>query len=406
MTVVVRATIGLAALLAVGFAGVVGAFVATDSPLYAWRLLAYGDSDIADHNIFPSRPIAKATVPAPIAEGTALALKDISYAYRGATRTEALGDLLSRTGTLALIVIQNDKVVLERYGPGMARDSVVTSFSVAKSFASALVGVAIADGLIGSVDDAVIRYIPEIAGRGLDKLTVRDLLLMNTGIRYVHNDEQAFYMSPFGDDARTYYSSDLRRVALGVVASQTPVGRNFRYNNYHPLLEGLILERVTGMRVAEYLEQRIWQPMGAAFDASWSLDSMTSGFEKMESGINARPIDFARFGLLFLHQGTWNGQRILPADWVRTSTAPLRPEQRRWEIWSGWPALGGYYSHHWWGLNLADGDYDYFARGKFDQIIYVAHRKNAVVVRFGDQPDKAVNWPIIVRSIVDRMPAP
>ena len=147
---------------------------------------------------------------------------------------------------------------------------------------------------ISSVDDPVIKYVPEIAGRGLDTLTIRNLLRMDTGIRYRSEDD---ILAPFSDDALTYYPPDLRQVAFGVQPGKTPIGAAFHYNNFHPLLEGLIIERATGMRVAEYLQERIWKPMGAEFPASWSLDSEASGFEKMESGINARAVDYARFGL-------------------------------------------------------------------------------------------------------------
>ncbi len=193
-----------------------------------------------------------------------------------------------------------------------------------------MIGAAIADGKIGSLNDPLLRYIPEIAGRGLDALTIRDLLMMNSGIRYSSGDEIPFYRSPFSDDAFTYYSTDMRKIALSVQASGAPIGAAFRYNNYHPLLEGLIVERATGMHVAEYLQERIWKPMGAEFPASWSLDSQASGFEKMESGINARAVDYARFGLIFLHDGRWNGVQILPETWVRESTTPLRPDPRAW----------------------------------------------------------------------------
>ena len=267
-----------------------------------------------------------------------------------------------------------------------------------------MIGAAIADGFVSSLEDRVIKYVPEIAGRGLDSLTIRDLLMMNTGIKYIHNDEMPFYMSPFGDDTRTYYSPDLRKLAFGVQAGSTPIGQAFRYNNYHPLLEGLILERATGMRVAEYLAARIWRPMGAEFEASWSLDSEASGFEKMESGLNARAIDFARFGLIFLHGGKWNGSRILPESWVSESTKPLRPDPRVWERYARWPELGGYYKYHWWGLNNPDGTYDFFARGKVEQVVYVAPRKNAVVVRLGDAPDANLNWPLVIRGIIERLP--
>jgi CubicO group peptidase (beta-lactamase class C family) len=229
-----------------------------------------------------------------------------------------------------------------------------------------LIGAAIADGVIDSLDDPVIQYIPEIAGRGLDTLTIRDLLLMNSGIRYVEGGELPFYMVPFADDVITYYSPDMRKVALSVEASGAPIGESFRYNNYHPLLEGLIIERATGMHVAEYLQERFWKPMGAEFPASWSLDSDASGFEKMESGINARARDFARFGLIFLHNG--------------------------------------YYKYHWWGINNDDGSYDYFAQGRYDQIVYVAPRKNVVIVRLGNAPDEKLFWVLAIHDLVDQLP--
>ena len=98
-------------------------------------------------------------------------------------------------------------------------------------------------------------------------------------------------------------------------------GREWQYNNYNPLLLGLVLERVTGMSVSDYMARQLWQPLGAAGDASWSLDSVRSGFEKMESGLNATALDYARFGLLFLHGGRWNGERIVSRGWVRAAIA-------------------------------------------------------------------------------------
>ena len=258
---------------------------------------------------------------------------EVEYPYNGETRTETLDDVLQRTGTRAFLIIKDDKLIFETYLES-SRKEINTSFSAAKSFNSALIGAAIAEGSIGSVNDPVIKYIPEIAGRGLDQLTIRDLLLMNSGIRYFNNDELPFYKHPFSDDALTYYPPDLREVALKVEASGAPIGEAFHYNNYHPLLEGLIIERATGMSVAEYLQEKFWKPMGAEFPASWSLDSEKSGFEKMESGINARAIDYARFGLIFLHDGFWNGVQILPESWVRESTEPLRPDPRTWETMS------------------------------------------------------------------------
>jgi CubicO group peptidase (beta-lactamase class C family) len=189
-----------------------------------------------------------------------------------------------------------------------------------------------------------------------------------------------------------------------VEASGAPIGEAFRYNNYHMLLEGLIIERATGMPVAEYLQEKFWKPMGAEFTASWSLDSEESGFEKMESGINARAIDYARFGLVFLHDGFWNGTQILPESWVIESTQPLRPDLRTWETMAEVREYGGYYKYHWWGIDNGDGTYDFHTHGKYDQIIYVAPRKNVVIVRFGDRLDGNVLWALVLQNIVDQMP--
>ena len=242
--------------------------------------------------------------------------------------------------------LKDDRLISETYLKS-SREDINTSFSVAKSFDSALIGAAIADGSIQSVDDPVIKYVPEIAGRGLDTLTIRNLIRMDSGIRFRGSDD---VLVPFSDDALTYYPPDLRRIALSAQPGKTPIGAAFYYNKIHPLLEGLILERATGMPVTDYLQERIWKPMGAEFPASWSLDSQASGFEKMESGINARALDYARFGLIYLHNGFWNGKQILPAAWIAASTAPDPADVRPFEVFPEWKEWGGYYGYHWWGL--------------------------------------------------------
>jgi len=123
-----------------------------------------------------------------------------------------------------------------------------------------------------------------------------------------------------GDDAKTYCYPDLRELALEETRITGTAGEHFHYNNYHPLLLGLVLERATGVAVADYLEAKIWQPIGAEYPGSWSLDE--HGFEKMESGINGRAIDFAKFGRLYLDDGDRDGTQVVPAAWVAASTRP------------------------------------------------------------------------------------
>ncbi len=149
------------------------------------------------------------------------------------------------------------------------------------------------------MDDPITKYIPELEDKDLrySAITIGNLLSMATGLRYAEEG------TPFRDDTKTYYNDNLRAVALTAVIEEEP-SKTFHYNNYNFLLLGIILERATGMPVTKHLEEKLWKPLGMEGPASWSLDSEASGFEKMESGINARAIDFAKFGRLYLNNGT------------------------------------------------------------------------------------------------------
>lgn len=206
--------------------------------------------------------------------------------------------------------------------------------------------------------------------------------MMASGIKY------SDVVPLFHDDgAKTYYYPDLRDIVLTGTHIAGHPGEHFLYNNYHPLLLGMILERSTGMTVAGYLEQKIWKPVGMEYAGSWSLDSPESGFEKMESGINARAVDFAKFGRLFLNQGVWNGSDVIPTAWISESTEEDKSIQRE----NYYPAdeffakTEGYYKYMWWGLPRSGGGYDYSAAGKYGQFIYVSPEANLIIVRNGEK---------------------
>ncbi|NTW44770.1 MAG: beta-lactamase family protein, partial [Anaerolineaceae bacterium] len=190
-----------------------------NSPVYALRILTLLRSDTMDYKIFPSRAIENPASFSRIEKGDLAIPDSVEYRYREGARVEMLEDLLKRTGTHAFLVIKDDQLIYETYLES-SREDLNTSFSVAKSFDSALIGAAIADGLIGSLDDPVIKYIPEIAWRGLDTLTIRNLLRMDTGIRYRSESD---VIAPFSDDALTYYPPNLRKVALNVEAGGSPI---------------------------------------------------------------------------------------------------------------------------------------------------------------------------------------
>jgi CubicO group peptidase (beta-lactamase class C family) len=125
----------------------------------------------------------------------------------------------------------------------------------------------------------------------------------------------------------------------------------------------MILERTTQRPVTQYLQEKIWQPLGMEYGASWSLDSQDSGFEKMAMGLNARAIDFAKFGALFLDNGRWRGKQLIPGRWVVESTSPDANDTRRWRRVASWKQANGYYKYFWWGVARPDGSYAFMARG-------------------------------------------
>lgn len=179
---------------------------------------------------------------------------------------------------------------------------------------------------------------------------------------------------------------DLRDLAINKIEVEGQPQSIFHYNNYHPLLIGIILERATGIPVSEYMESRLWSRIGTEFDAGWSLDDF--GFEKMESGINARAIDFAKFGKLILDYGTWEGEEIVSSNWVTlaTSPQPVSDYETYYREYSDYIFSdgNGYYKYFWWGIQRENG-YDILAEGNLGQFIYISPGKKLIILRFGEK---------------------
>jgi CubicO group peptidase (beta-lactamase class C family) len=362
-----RLAIAAACLTVAATAAWLTAVAGLDTSTFA-RAVLWRDADVGDWRRFPARPVAASSDPYVYEEGPGYP-DGLPNNLRLPGGDVDLDALLARSATTAFIVAKDDRLIYEGYFNGSSRQAVQTSFSVAKSFASALVGRAVADGFLGGLDEPITNYLPELRERDrrFAEITIRHLLTMSSGLRY----EAAG--TPWSDDTTTYYAPDLRKLALTATEVVEPPGERFHYNNFNPLLMGVILERATGMAVADYLARELWQPMGAEAEASWSLDSQRSGFEKMESGINARAIDFLKLGSLYLNDGMFNGNRILPADWVAEST--------RYDD-SADPTTS--YQYWWWAFRDAEiGDY-FAARGNKGQFIVVFPAKRLVVLRQGE----------------------
>lgn len=349
-------------------------------PAYVFRALTWGEADVDDYQKFDERKLEAADKPYYFTED--LQEERIRLLFASNPIIDDLDKFLLETSTQAFIVIHNDRILYEKYFNGTHRDSIVTSFSVAKSFTSALTGFAIEEGYIRSVDDPITVYLPELEIRDtrFGEITIRDLLMMSSGIHY---SESIPLLNE--DGTKTYLYPDMRELALKHTHISEPPGEHFLYNNYNPLLLGMILERSTGISVTQLLQQKVWTPLGMEYDGSWSLDSAESGFEKMESGINARAIDFAKFGCLFLHKGNWNGDQVIPEEWVLESTredpsVDLKGYYRDLEVRE---PLDGYYKYMWWGLPRSDKQSDFSAVGKYGQFIYVSPEADLIIVRNG-----------------------
>lgn len=368
---------------------------------YFGRYLAFNQPTDHDQSRMPQRSISASS--SAIATPKAARERDLSQLVvtpRPGAPQQPLSRVLADSETTAMVVLHHGELTWEHYPRGDVVARPQRCFSVTKSVASALVGLAIGDGAIQSVDAPIGRWLPDLLDARARELTVAHLLEMRSGIRFT---EGPF---PWNDEPRTYYATDLRKRLLTLPIAD-PVGAFFHYNDWHPLLLSLVLERATGKTVTELLQERLWNPLGMEHPASMMVDrSDPSGLEHLESGLTATARDLAKFGQLFLQDGIWQGRRLLPAGWVESTTAPAGargdPEwfgYYRKRPWGRVLATGRYYYRRmWWGHRLGTG-YDFFAMGVLGQHIYVSPDTATVIVRLSSRFPAGMWWAPVLRSI-------
>jgi CubicO group peptidase (beta-lactamase class C family) len=383
-------------------AGIGGGIAAIWSPIYLWRLVFWDRTDPAFYDHFPVRTIAAGARPFPFLQAPdrerVKSLFTAAVFHRDG-RPRMIDDLekfLTAGGTTALIVVQDDAVLYEGYFNGRSREDPAPAFELGNAVISALVGVAVTDGKIAGLGDSIARYLPVPLSAKAAAITIRDLLATTSGIRF----RDAAIDLPWNDGPKIDFATDLRRVALSAEVTGSP-GTRFHANGYDLLLLGLILEQTAGSNVSDYLERMLWRPLGMEFTAAWALDDTDSGFERMDGGFAARPIDYARLGRLFLNGGIWNGVRILPTGWVRTATAPPehddpqatdRPQPYRKHLWSGYART--------------DGSFDFFVEGLAGQVLYVSPSRRLILVRTGLGRGGVDSWPELFFDIASRTDSP
>lgn len=230
--------------------------------------------------------------------------------YNTVEAGQKLKDLNKELATVAFVVIKNDSIWYEKYAEGYGTDSQTNSFSMAKSITSALLGKAIQDGYISSLDQPIGDFFEQYKD---DKTTVGDLSSMASGLDWVEH-----YTSPFSVTARAYYDDDLASTILGQKVVEEP-GKEFKYLSGNTQLLGMVIEKATGKKMADYLTESFWKPMGFEKEALWQVDDNEHRLAKTFCCIASNARDFARFGKLYKNHGKWNGQQLLDSTFVTTS---------------------------------------------------------------------------------------
>lgn len=283
-----------------------------------------------------------------------------TYEYQGTTRD--VQRFLQDTWTTGLIVLQDGKVVQEKYFLGNTAASKSISWSVAKSFISALVGIAVAEGRIADIHRPVSDYVPALRGSGYDGVPIKDVLQMSSGIRF--NENYGDFFSDINGLGRAIaFDTSLDEFVASLKRERVP-GTFHHYVSMDTQVLGMLLRATTSETIASYLESRIWKKLGMESDAYWLIDR--NGMELAFGGLNAVLRDYARLGQLYLDEGEWQGQQIVPAAWVRASVTPDAPHLQPGNPASTW-VLG--YGYQWWIPQQPDGDY--LAIGVYGQFVYI-----------------------------------
>lgn len=341
------------------------------------RFVVYNFADIKDYKKFPSRPLLSNET-----KFKFYATKQGKYpdTLKMGNKAITFDQLLEENKTVAFLIIKNDTIQYENYFKGYTQESIIPSFSMAKSITSILIGCAIDDGLIKSVEEPITNYIPELKKNGFEKVSIKHVLQMTSALKFSES-----YINPFGHAASFYYGRNLKREVSKLKLKGTP-GETFEYVSGNTQLLGLILERaLKNKTVTQYFQEKLWTPLEMEYDASWSIDKKKQGTEKTFCCINARARDFAKIGRLYLNKGKWNGKQIVSEKWVEESTKVDTSD-----------GSVSFYQYQWW---LPSTTGDFMAEGILGQYIYVNPNKNMVIVRMGKNNGR-VNWSDLFKLLV------
>lgn len=343
---------------------------------YVGRFVYWNFADVKDYRKFAKVEFSKSENPYHFKTSTTSSVPD-TVTYNNVPFK--LDDFVEQNKSLAFLIIRNDSILYEKYFDKYNAGSVVPSFSMAKSFTSILLGIAIDEGYIKSVSQSVTDFIPELLKKDtcFKEITIEHLLDMKSGIAY---KEQ--YANPFGNVTRDYYGRNLWASVMRLHIEEKP-GKTFHYASINSQILAFIIERATGKKLPDYFKEKLWEPLGMEYEGSWSLDSKKYNHAKAFCCVNATARDFAKIGKLYLDQGKWNGKQIISEKWIKQSLDFNRS------------ISSAFYSYQWW--HYAPGDF--YAQGYLGQFIYVCPSKKIIIVRLGKS--KNIHWPSFFSELCD-----
>ena len=329
------------------------------SPSYFQKALIHTTADIDDYKLFENRSIENGDYDSwKVSENIGNnKLNDKDRIY------------IESLDPVAFLVTKSNEIIFEEYWDGYNEDSYSNSFSMAKSIVSLLIGIAIDEGKIESLDQKVSEFIPEFNSNENHDLTIKALLSMSSGLNW---DES--YGNPFSPTTKAYYGNDIKPLIMELKVEEKPLNR-FKYLSANTQVLAILLENATGMHLSEYASEKLWKKIGTKNPALWSLDKK-NGLEKAYCCFNSNAKDFAKIGQLILNKGKWREKTVISEDFLKQALSPVKKlkDQNSKAV--------DFYGLHWWILNI-DGIKIPFARGILGQYIFVIPEKDAVVVRLG-----------------------
>jgi len=304
--------------------------------------------------------------------------------YEWKNQSSSFEDFNRRNFTSAILIMKGNHVLHEEYRSGSSEDTRFMSFSAAKSITSTLVGMAIEDGSIRSVDDKLTEYLPALIGSVYFGVTIKDALQMISGVIFegesFNLDDNSIPFTKAHNESIVEHRYRFVEAANGLKKRQ-PAGEKFDYNTMNTAILGWLVENSTGKRLSTYMEERMWKPCGMESNAAWILDGPPGVGREMAGGLFSATLrDFGRFGLLFSNNGKINGKQLISASWVKAATTADREPIRCGNLYEDYDAGYGY---QWW----LKPNGQYAAIGVYGQLICIEPKQNIVMVKLSHWPE-------------------